>query len=325
MSLRPEVLARAAARGPFTRVLVAEVKGSAPREAGADMLVWADAAEGTIGGGALEWQALAQARAGFAGVERLALGPGLGQCCGGAVTLVYERLDAATVAAIAGPVWARPVGVAAAMPATVARALARVAPPVAARPPAAPKLLEGWLLEPVAPMTGPRLREGWLIEPVASAPVPVWVWGAGHVGRALVAVLAPLERFALVWADFDADRFGATAPGVRQIVAENPVDMVRLAADNAHHLVVTHSHELDLALCHAILGQGFASLGLIGSASKAARFALRLAALGHSNAEIARITCPIGDPGLGKHPQAIAVGVAAALLRTVSETPMRDA
>jgi xanthine dehydrogenase accessory factor len=308
MSLRPEVLARAAARGPFTRVLVAEVKGSAPREAGADMLVWADAAEGTIGGGALEWQALAQARAGFAGVERLALGPGLGQCCGGAVTLVYERLDAATVAAIAGPVWARPVGVAAAMPATVARALARVAPPVAARPPAAPKLLEGWLLEPVAP-----------------APVPVWVWGAGHVGRALVAVLAPLERFALVWADFDADRFGDAVPGVRQIVAQSPVDMVRLAADNAHHLVVTHSHELDLALCHAILGQGFAGLGLIGSASKAARFALRLAALGHSNAEIARITCPIGDPGLGKHPQAIAVGVAAALLRTVSETPMRDA
>ncbi|MBW6507830.1 MAG: XdhC family protein, partial [Rhodobacteraceae bacterium] len=201
---------------------------------------------------------------------------------------------------IAGPVWARPVGGAAAMPAAVARAAAR-------------------------PLAGPRLLEGWLLEPLAPAPAPVWVWGAGHVGRALVAVLAPLERFALNWADFDSARFGGPVPGVRQMVAGDPVDLVGLAPVDTHHLVVTHSHALDLALCHAILGRGFASLGLIGSDSKAARFARRLAALGHGPAEIARIRCPIGDRAMGKHPQAIAVGVAAALLRGLGETPTRDA
>lgn len=300
MSLNPEVLARAAARGPFTRVLVAEVKGSTPREAGAGMLVWTDAFEGTIGGGALEWRALARARAGYAGVERLALGPALGQCCGGAATLVYERLDPAAVAAIAAPVWARPLAGAAEMPAAVARAAAR-------------------------PLAGPLLLEGWLLEPVAPAPVPVWVWGAGHVGRALVSVLAPLDRFALTWADFDAARFSPPPPGVRQLTATSPVDLVRLAPLAAHHLVVTHSHALDLELCHAILGRGFASLGLIGSSSKAARFSARLAALGHRPDEIARIACPIGEPALGKHPQAIAVGVAAALLRARGETPKGEA
>ncbi|MDP1668237.1 xanthine dehydrogenase accessory protein XdhC [Phaeovulum sp.] len=291
MSLNPEALARAVALwGPFTRVLLAEVKGSAPREAGAEMLVWAERLEGTIGGGALEWRALAAARAGFEGVEKLALGPGLGQCCGGAVTLVYERLDAAAVAAMRGPVRLSPLAGAGPMPAAAARLAGR-----------APR--------------GPRLIGGWLAEPVAPAPLPVWVWGAGHVGRALVSVLAPLPQFALTWVDFDAARFGAVPPGVRQLVAADPAGLVPLAPPDAQHLVVTHAHALDLALCHAILQHGFSRLGLIGSASKAARFASRLAALGHGSAEIARITCPIGAPDLGKHPQAIAVGVVAALLK----------
>lgn len=91
------------------------------------------------------------------------------------------------------------------------------------------------------------------------------------------------------------------------------------------HLVVTYSHALDLALCHALLGHGFAALGLIGSASKRARFRARLAALGHAPAQIDRIDCPIGDPALGKHPQAIAIGVAAALLSTAAAARGRAA
>ena len=78
--------------------------------------------------------------------------------------------------------------------------------------------------------------------------------------------------------------------------------------------MLTFSHSLDLELCHRLLGHGFRTLGLIGSATKWARFRSRLAALGHAEARIARIRCPIGDPGLGKHPQAIAIGVAADLL-----------
>nr|MCE2749619.1 XdhC family protein [Rhodobacter sp.] len=82
----------------------------------------------------------------------------------------------------------------------------------------------------------------------------------------------------------------------------------------ADHLVLTFSHALDLELCHRLLTHGFASLGLIGSQTKRARFRSRLRALGHSDPQIARIRCPIGDPALGKHPQAIAIGVAQDIL-----------
>jgi xanthine dehydrogenase accessory factor len=88
----------------------------------------------------------------------------------------------------------------------------------------------------------------------------------------------------------------------------------RLAPPEAEHLILTFSHSLDLELCHRLLGHGFASCGLIGSATKWARFRARLAALGHTPQAISRITCPIGQPALGKHPQAIAIGVAAHML-----------
>ncbi|MGA1209563.1 MAG: XdhC family protein, partial [Gemmobacter sp.] len=75
-----------------------------------------------------------------------------------------------------------------------------------------------------------------------------------------------------------------------------------------------------LALCHGLIGRGFGFAGLIGSATKWARFRARLGALGHAPEAIARISCPIGDPALGKHPQAIAIGVAAELIgRTGAE------
>jgi xanthine dehydrogenase accessory factor len=96
--------------------------------------------------------------------------------------------------------------------------------------------------------------------------------------------------------------------------AAEPPAALPHAPRQAHHLILTYSHDIDLALCHAALRHGFASCGLIGSATKWARFQSRLRALGHSDAQISRITCPIGDPLLGKHPQAIAVGVAARLL-----------
>ena len=123
---------------------------------------------------------------------------------------------------------------------------------------------------------------------------------------------------------------GATAPYVirrpaRQSVPvvfasphsgqDYPAALVAEAPVGAEHYILTFSHALDLELCHRLLAHGFAACGLIGSATKRARFRTRLAALGHGAGEIARIECPIGDPSLGKHPQAIAVGVAMAFLR----------
>jgi xanthine dehydrogenase accessory factor len=165
----------------------------------------------------------------------------------------------------------------------------------------------------VPPLT---LTQGWLVEPVARPTRAVWVWGAGHVGRALIAVLAPLPGVSITWVDVAPDRFPDSIPdGVTVLPFADPAALVTRAPAEAEHLVLTYSHTLDLELCHRLLGHGFSRLGLIGSATKWARFRSRLAALGHAPAAIARIDCPIGDPSLGKHPQAIAIGVAAMLLK----------
>lgn len=229
------------------RITVASTAGSAPRDAGAQMLVWPDRTEGTIGGGALEWDAMAQARRMLRDGRQhhravIPLGPALGQCCGGSVTLVWERAEG---------------------------------------------------------LDTPARR-------------PLWIYGAGHVGRAIVHVMQPLPDFAITWVDIAADRFPPT--DVTTLVAVDPVQAVRHAPDDAAHLILTYAHNLDLALCHAILSRPFESCGLIGSATKWARFRSRLAALGHGPAQIARIACPIGDTSLGKHPAALALGVATAMI-----------
>ena len=233
------------------RVTIVSVQGSAPREAGVAMLVRAGTIEGSIGGGALEWEAMRIARQMLAdgttqAKHSLPLGPALGQCCGGAVVLQFEAAEALATGGGA----------------------------------------------------------------------PLWVWGAGHVGRAVVATMAPLPDVAITWIDTETARFPDPVPDrVETIIAADMARLMAHAPDQAHHLILSYSHDIDLALCHAALTRGFASCGLIGSETKWARFRSRLAALGHLDAEISRILCPIGDPDLGKHPQAIAVGVAGRLLK----------
>ena len=288
------------AQGIVARVVIAAHEGSSPREVGAAMLAWADGFSGTIGGGALEWQAMARARAMQAGarLDRVPLGPALGQCCGGAVTLLTEVYDASAVAALAGDVVARPVA-GAAMPLAVKRILA------AARG-------QGG-------MPAPQLIQGWMVEPVQPPQRQLWIWGAGHVGRALVAVLAPLPGVAITWVDVAADRFPDQVPeGVTLLPAADPALLASFAPTGAEHLVLTYSHALDLELCHRLLCHGFARLGLIGSATKWARFRGRLRDLGHGADAVDRITCPIGIRALGKHPQAIALGVAIGFLQAES-------
>ncbi|WP_417241864.1 xanthine dehydrogenase accessory protein XdhC [Celeribacter sp.] len=293
MSFDRAALARAiATHGPVARVVIAETHGSVPRETGAAMLVWHEngdlAQSGTIGGGALEYEA---AKTAFTAprLSRIPLGPAMGQCCGGAVTLLTEVFT--DVTQIPEDVFARGPGD---MPFGVTRALATAR---------------------ATGTTPPDLIDGWMIEPVRPASRPLWVWGAGHVGRAIVTTLAPLPAFDITWVDTHADRFPADVPdGVSPLVATTPAGAVRHAPERAEHVILTYSHALDLELCHLLLGHGFADLGLIGSKTKWARFRSKLRTLGHLDTEIARICCPIGQPELGKHPQAIAVGVAARLL-----------
>jgi xanthine dehydrogenase accessory factor len=300
MSFDLEGLRDAVARhGRVARVVIAATHGSAPREVGAAMLVWQGGQSGTVGGGALEYElaGVARAQAASTRLSRHALGPDMGQCCGGAVEVVSEVYDAARLAGLEGrDVIARPVTGDEAAPLAVRRILARA--------------------RDRGDLPAPQLIEGWMVEPVRPRAAPLWIWGAGHVGRALVDTLAPLPDFRVTWADTEVARFPAVVPdGVTAWPAPNLPALVAHAPRDAHHLIVTYSHALDLALCHALLQHGFATCGLIGSATKWARFRKRLGALGHGPAEIARIDCPIGVPNLGKHPQAIAVGTATALLK----------
>jgi xanthine dehydrogenase accessory factor len=297
-----ELRAAVAGHGRVARVTIAALRGSSPREVGAAMLVWDGGQSGTIGGGTLEYEAARAARSGTpTGLSRYALGPDLGQCCGGAVTLLTEFYDDAALAALDTEIIVRPVSGSGAMPISVKRMLAQA---------------RGQGLKPE-----PQLLDGWMIEPVHVPARPLWIWGAGHVGRALVQVLAPIPDLALTWFDTAPNRFPEDIPaGVTVVPAAKPAELVRHAPANAEHLVLTYSHTLDLDLCHRLLGHDFAFAGLIGSKTKWSRFRSRLAALGHAPDRIADITCPIGDPSLGKHPQVIAVGVAAALMRPAETT-----
>lgn len=287
-----------AQHGRVARVVVAATHGSTPREVGAAMLVWETGQSGTIGGGTLEFNLARAARSQVAPNQlgRHALGPEMGQCCGGAVDVLTEIYDAERVKTLTQqPLFARSVTGHGDMPFKVKRLLA------ATRAQGVPPI--------------PQLIGDWMIEPFETPATTLWIWGAGHVGRAMVHTLAPLPWVQITWVDTATDRFpDEIPPNVTALPAQGPARLVRHAPVDAHHLVLTYSHALDLELCHQLLAHGFGRVGLIGSDTKWARFRKRLALLGHTGEQIARIQCPIGDPGLGKHPQAIAVGVAAALL-----------
>lgn len=274
-----------AVQGAVVRVLVLKVHGSAPREAGASMIVWEGGQDGTIGGGTLEWDAAAEARemltlGPWARKQRdIALGPELGQCCGGRVELLFERYTFAEIAEIN-------------------RGASGFVRPIA---------------DGVGPEQTPKAQGEAIVEAFTDAALPVYLYGAGHVGRELVRVL-PVSDFAITWVDVAEARFPENLFGAVKAVHSNPAAAVSTAPDNAFHFVMTHSHSHDLEICNRVLSRPFGHLGLIGSATKKARFLKRLAELGHDTAW-ARLQCPIGDRSLGKTPQAIAIGVAHWLMR----------
>ena len=248
-----ETLARLKARREAAvLVTVVSASGSTPREAGCKMVVTADALHGTIGGGHLEFRALEIARMlladpalGTAGpmIREFPLGPALGQCCGGAASLLFE--------------------------------------------------------------------------PVLPPGLEVVIFGAGHVGRALAHVLGTLPARVL-WIDPRSGEFPGAVPGNVEVrVSALPVHEVETLPAGSQLVIMTHSHQLDLDLVDAALHQvDFASVGLIGSMTKRARFVKRLALRGHGPDAIRRLLCPIGIAGAGgKHPAEIAIAVAAQILQ----------
>lgn len=293
------------------RVVIADHRGSAPRHAGAAMLVWWDGQSGTIGGGRLEHDALRRARLQLAQrrpVETLAqpLGPALGQCCGGAVTVVSECFDRARLAHLGDHVVDH-------------GAFLRPITPVAGHAGAPPKSLQRLLRSCDQPPV--TLARGWLLEPLFRPARHVVIYGAGHVGRALAALLVPLDDFGVTLADARADLLAGLPD--RLILRADLHNALDAAPDTAEHFVMTHDHQLDLDLCHRLLARPAGSVGLIGSQTKRARFRRRLQQLGHSLHTIDRLKCPIGLPELGNQPQAIAIGVAQTLLAQPPITALR--
>jgi xanthine dehydrogenase accessory factor len=251
---------------------VLNAQGSVPRGNGTVMAIFADEFFGTIGGGHLEFEAIAEARrylssnASLSGLpleKRFALGPSLGQCCGGALVLRFESVTANDTQRLQ-------------------------------------KILQD--------LTDHSFK-------------PLALFGGGHVGKALVQVLAPLP-FHVRWIDSRDEIFPDNVPA--QVVCEhsNPVQAAVLdLVPQSRVLIMSFSHAEDLDIVAACLLRNrqykdLPFIGLIGSATKWATFQRRLAERGFSEAECQQVTCPIGVPGItGKEPEVIAVAVAAQLLQ----------
>ena len=289
--------------GTVVRVVITGFSGSTPRETGASMLVWEDGQSGTIGGGTLEFEALKNAHKLLRlkgewrrNIQKIPLGPALGQCCGGSVNLAFERLTQTELEAIpATGLFSRPL-IDGAQPDSASLPHTRLARDARSGQKVSATLSNGIFTEPLTPATS-----------------SLWLYGAGHVGRALVHVLRDLP-FEITWIDTATSRFPGEIPThATRLVAANPADAVQHAPPDAIHLVLTYSHALDLEICHRVLSTRYNRLGLIGSATKRARFLSRLRVLGHNDATLANLTCPIGQRSLGKLPAAIAIGIAAQL------------
>ncbi|MHA1527785.1 MAG: xanthine dehydrogenase accessory protein XdhC [Alphaproteobacteria bacterium] len=282
-------------------VMIAEANGSTPREAGAAMLVATSRATGTIGGGTVEHRALAVAREMLGGVgtdtDPLPDPPpsgGRGRPVEGLI------LDFPL-----GPGLDQCCGghMRVAFAAFGAADLERL------------RMARGEMeLWPGGPV---------LVE--AAAPRPVLIYGAGHVGAALVRALAPLP-FQVRWIDARLGAFPAEIPaGVETVESPLPEAEAKTAPPDALHVVLTHSHALDLEIAAAVLERGeFGFLGLIGSATKKALFLRRLRERGVPEGRLARLTCPIGAPGVrDKRPEIIAAATAVQLLQ-VARTSVQD-
>ena len=180
--------------------------------------------------------------------------------------------------------------------------------------------VQGSLLHPLTETqsTLPDTSDVLFFEKISPCKFQVALFGAGHVGSALVRVLAASAECRITWVDGRAGQFpGNLPPDVQARPGVNPVAEVGDLPEQSYCLVMTHDHQLDQDLCEALLARDdLAFLGLIGSAAKRRRFAQRLKEKGITERQLERLTCPIGVPGIeSKEPGAIAVSVAAQLLQ----------
>jgi xanthine dehydrogenase accessory factor len=320
-------------------VTIAKVQGSAPREAGAKMVVTDSQIYGTIGGGNLEFTAIDQSRAMLLDADRaplitrqFSLGPSLGQCCGGRVVLSFEMITSADeqwidqvktyyetkepCVVVTGTDRARTKTL---ITSSSSNFPAWITPELST---AAMALLNGedfYVCHGLS--TGDSKSIAYTLDKIVDNLRELWLFGAGHVGRAIADVMNETP-FRIMWVDSRSEEFSdLLPPNVSIVISDEPQFDVVDAESGAYFLVMTHSHQLDEDICRAVLKrEDFGFLGVIGSNSKKARFLHRLRDRGISEKLLSRIICPIGLPTISsKKPRDIAISVAAQLLSLVSE------
>lgn len=313
---------------PAVLVTVAAIEGSSPRETGAKMVVTRTAQFDTIGGGHLEWRTCEIARemlntsSAERRLERLPLGPSLGQCCGGVVHLAFEFVESSSLGLFKTLAahwherkdsW-RLVPLDGTQTSILLDATGRILAGEQsittefdrARPCHVFKDLEG---------------RRWLVDPCPAWRRHLVLFGAGHVGAAIVRALADLPCY-VTWVDERDDMFPATVPAnVRIEATDAPEAVIAEAASGTSFLVMTHNHALDQHLCETVLKRNDACwLGMIGSKTKRMQFEHRLRERGIAQERLKDMVCPIGLPGItGKTPAIIAASVCAQLLQVWEE------
>ncbi len=323
-----------AADQEYVLITVGAARGSTPRDTGTKMLVGRKNVIGTIGGGQLEYVAIDKARSLLCGdgpgavLMQLPLGPELAQCCGGYTELALTRIGPDDQKWLDQIKQTLSLGQRGAL-------LTHWQGGSASRDlilfDQMPQILDDDLQRAVqeadqfgtASVIEAEKYSGifTLVEPIEQNRFNLFLFGAGHVGRAIVHTLSPLPC-TIHWIDSRKDEFPQNTPeNIQKIIAENPTELLHKAPANSYFLIMTHSHQLDMELVSEILKKKeCAYLGLIGSLTKKARFFKRLKAQGYTDTDLQRVTCPVGiaDTG-GKHPTEIAISVAAEILQTYNE------
>ncbi|MEM8815087.1 MAG: xanthine dehydrogenase accessory protein XdhC [Pseudomonadota bacterium] len=341
MNVWVEQLADLLASGErVSAVTVAGVRGSAPREVGARMLVTESEIIGTIGGGQLEHQCTRLAVEALRQrlplrLERFPLGASMGQCCGGIVEVMFETFDDGV------PGWLRAL-VALKGQRTPAMLVRSVTDPL--RSPllvTADAVFDDVSGERIKERTGidflaparerlqcgtAGMQSGALFLPVIGSDFDIALFGAGHVGSALIALLTSIDCN-VRWIDSRPGFLRQRPNNVCAVESPEPALEVAAIPAGGFCLIMTHSHAVDFDVCRRALARDdLRYVGLIGSRSKRRRFEKRLSAEGLSAAQLAGLTCPIGVGGIqGKKPAEIAVAVTAELLRVYEASACADA
>ena len=157
-----------------------------------------------------------------------------------------------------------------------------------------------------------------LFECFAETRVNIMLFGAGHVGKALLPVLSTLPC-KIYWVDSRDDQFPNELTGynnVEKVVSEDPQNEVVNMPENSYYIVMTHKHQMDFDICSKILSRNdFKYLGLIGSETKWRRFQRRFTQKGITKNQLEQINCPIGlSEVTGKLPAEIAISIVSEII-----------